>query len=73
MKNAVGICHASGFVFPLAELVRQYDGAMVHPRYLDHRHPQDMIKVKPESHLPYTSPEPADVFVGTNEVQPGDL
>lgn len=74
MENARGICQASGFDFPLKELVRQWDGALVHPRFLDQRHPLDAPRVpRVERPLPYASPEPADVFLGTNDVQPGDL
>ena len=73
MKNAVGICDASGFKFPLRELVRQWDGMLVHPRFLDKRNPQDFVRTPRESTLPYTSPEGADSFVGTNEVTPGSL
>lgn len=73
MRNARGICQASGFDFPLSELVRQWDGMLVHPRFLDKRNPQDFVRAARESVLPYTSPEGADVFVGTNEVTPESL
>lgn len=73
MNNARGICHASGFEFPLADLVRQWDGALVHPRYCDRRNPQDFLTAVRETTLPYTSPEAPDVFVATNEVTPGSL
>lgn len=73
MNNARAICDASGFECKLSELVRQWDGAMVLPRFLDQRHPQDFVTGRRESVLPYTRPEPADVFVTTNQVTPGSL
>lgn len=73
MRHATGICHASGFEFPLRELVRQWDGALVHPRFCDKRNPQDYVTGVRERALPYTSPEGADVFVATNEVTPESL
>lgn len=73
MKFARGICQASGFEFPLRELVKQWDGALVHPSFLDVRNPQDYIRARPERTLPYTSPEAPDTFLATNEVTPEDL
>jgi hypothetical protein len=60
----VGICDRSGFKYPLEELVKQWDGAMVHRRFLDHRHPQDFVRgVADKQRLPFTRPEAADVFI----------
>lgn len=74
MKNARFICDASGFDFPLSEAVRQWDGALVHRRFVDKRNPQDFVtSVRDNRPLPFSRPEPADVFLSTNEVQPGDL
>lgn len=73
MENARGICDRSGFEFPLNELVKQWDGAMVHPRFLDHRHPQEFVRGVPERPLPYSRPESADVFLDTNEVTAASL
>lgn len=64
MKYARGICQASGFEYPLRELVRQWDGALVHPSFCDKRNPQDFLRARRESTLPYTSPEAPDVFIG---------
>lgn len=74
MKNARGICDQSGFEYPLRDLVRQWDGAMVHPRFLDYRHPQDFVRSRPDGRpLPYSRPESEDVFLDTNEVTAGSL
>lgn len=73
MQNARGICDASGFEYPLKDLVRQWDGALVHPSFLDKRNPQDFLRAKPERQLPYTRPEAPDTFLGTNDVTPESL
>jgi len=71
--QARAICDASGFEFPLRELVRQWDGALVAPRFCDKRNPQDFVRGIRESVLPYTRPEGPDVFVFVGEVTPGSL
>ena len=73
MKHAVAICDASGFKFPLRDLVRQWDGALVHPRFVDKRNPQDFVTGIRESTLPYSRPEATDDFVDTNEVTAASL
>lgn len=74
MRNAKAICDISGFEFPLSELVKTWDGFLAHPRWADtQRHPQDYVTGRRESTLPYSRPEAADVFLTTNQIQPGDL
>lgn len=74
MRNAKAICDLSGFEFPLSELVKTWDGFLAHPRWADtQRHPQDYVTGRRESVLPYSRPESPDVFLTTNQVQPGDL
>ncbi len=73
MKYARAICDASGFEYALRDLVKQWDGAMVHPRFCDVRNPQDFVRGVREHTLPYTRPEAPDEFIAVNEVQPGDL
>jgi hypothetical protein len=74
MDRPVGICDATGFKYPLSELVRQWDGAMVHWRFVDKRNPQDFVRGRAERiAVPNARPEPADYFLTTNEVQPSDL
>ena len=68
-----GLCDASGFTFPTEELVKQWDGARVHRRYVDRRNPQDFVTgVRDDQTLRVSRPEPADVFI-TVQVLPGDL
>lgn len=73
MKHAHGICDLSGFKFPLCELVRQWDGALVHHSFVDKRNPQDFVRSHPEHQLPYSRPEAADDFLDTNEVTASSL
>lgn len=74
MRNAKAICDASGFEFPLRELVRQWDGALVHPRFLDRRNPQDFVKgVRDDQSLPYSRPEATDSFLDPGDVTQDDL
>ncbi len=68
-----GMCQRSGFNFPANELVREWTGLLVHPRFMDKRNPQDFLKARPEDRPPRdVSPEPADVFISTQVTQ-GDL
>jgi len=68
------ICAFSGFKYPLTQAVKNWDGHLVHHRFADRRNPQDFLKVPVDKQmLPVSNPEPADVYLSTNEVQPGDL
>ena len=72
--EAQGICEASGFKFPLSQLVRQWDGALVHRSFVDKRNPQDFVRGVPDNQaIPNPRPEAPDAFLSDNEVQPGDL
>jgi hypothetical protein len=64
--RTVALCDASGFKCYADELVRQWDGAMVLPRFLDTRNPQDFVTGVPDNRPPLiTRPEPADVFLSS--------
>jgi hypothetical protein len=68
-----GICDASGFDFPLSQLVKQWDGAFVHRRFVDKRNPQDFVTGIRENIAPrLTRPEAPDTFI-SGTVLPGDL
>lgn len=71
--RTVAICDASGFKCYADELVRQWDGAMVLPRYADKRNPQDFVTGIRDNQTPrIVRPEPADVFLSA-PVTPADL
>ena len=58
------ICMASGFKFPISQLVKQWDGLLVHRRFLDRRNPQDFVRGVKDGQPPLrSSPEPADTFI----------
>lgn len=63
------ICEASGFKFPSDEMVKQWDGAMVHRSFVDKRNPQDFVRgVRDDQRQPIPRPEAPDIFLATNEV-----
>lgn len=67
------ICDASGFKCYADELVRQWDGMMVLPRFLDKRNPQDFVAgVRDNVPPPILRPEAPDAFIVV-AVTPGDL
>lgn len=68
------ICEFSGFKVPVDELVRNWDGAMVHYRFVDRRNPQDFVRgVRDDQTLKVSRPEAPDVFLGTNDVTADSL
>ena len=71
--RTVAICDASGFKCYADELVRQWDGAYVLPRFLDKRNPQDFVRGVPDNRVPrLTRPEATDTFI-SSPVRPEDL
>jgi len=73
MPQAQAICDASGFKCNLRDLVRQWDGAMVLPRFRDKRNPQDFVRGVPDKQdLPFARPESPDVFIDY-VIRPEDL
>lgn len=72
--KGVAICAFSGFKVPVSELVKNWDGQLVHYRFADKRNPQDFVRgVRDEQRLPISQPEATDVFLSTNEVTADDL
>lgn len=64
---------ASGFKCDASELVKQWDGMMVLPRFRDRRNPQDFVTGVPDGRPPaVVRSEPADTFIAS-QVLPGDL
>lgn len=58
------ICERSGFKVKAGELKREWDGAMVHPRFWEPRHSLDFVRSKPEHRTGSPSPEQTDTFIG---------
>lgn len=67
------ICDFSGF--KVKTVVKNWDGAMVDPRFRDKRNPQDFVRGVPDRQdLPFTRPEAPDTFVDPlNPVRAEDL
>ena len=70
--NRNNICQVSGFKAKAGELIERYDGLMVLPQFWESRHPQDMVRTKPDRTYGAQRPEPADTFVSTSTA-PSDL
>jgi len=69
-----GICQRSGFKFPRNQLVREWTGLLVHPRYADKRNPQDFVTGVPDRQAKVQpAPEAADTFQNSWDITPGDL
>lgn len=78
-STAVGgpraVCDRCGFEFNLSRLRKEWTGLMVCPDDFDRRHPQDFVRAVPDRQgvRPNMRPEPADVFLDTNDVSADDL
>lgn len=54
----------SGFVIPLSHLVKDgQTGNLVDRKRADKKHPQEFVRAIPERPLPFTRPEPPDLFI----------
>ena len=74
MTHVKGICQRCGFERPLANLRTEWTGLKVCRDCFDRRHPQmDVRAVADRQSVPGASPEPADVFLGVNDVSANDL
>lgn len=69
------ICDRSGFKIPVAEgLIQTWDGLFVRRASWEPRHALDFVRSRPESGQKGSPrPEPADVYLDTNEVEADDL
>lgn len=57
------ICDRCGFKFKSSELRKDWQGLMVDEKCYEARHPQDLIKIKPEKAIPeWVRPRPDDFF-----------
>lgn len=63
------ICQSCGRKFKSGQLRKRWDGLWVCHEDFELRHPQDFLKVRKDQITPpWTSPEPADVFVEVNYI-----
>jgi hypothetical protein len=67
-------CDCCGFKTRSSQARRRWDGAIVCAADWEPRHPQDTLRARGERQsIKDARPEPENVFVGENEVQPSDL
>lgn len=74
MGHVKGICDRCGFEHPLSALRKEWTGLRVCNPCWEPRHPQDHVRGVPDNQaVRDPRPEPADVFLTTNEVSAEDL
>lgn len=58
------VCHVCGFQFPSGEIRKRWDGLLVCEKDYEMRHPQTLIRIRPETAVPdFVSDEGTDNFV----------
>lgn len=64
------VCQVCGFEYYNDEIKKRWDGLMVCKEDYEIRHPMDFLRTKKEEsqQLPWTSPEPADVYIEVSYV-----
>ena len=68
------ICDRCGFQFKARQLRTEWTGLRVCRDCWEPRHPQDFVKGKADRQAPpWVRPEPPEITLGTNDVQPEDL
>jgi hypothetical protein len=68
------ICDVCGFKFKASQLRRRWDGFMVCSEDYEERHPQDLLRVRPDRQsVPWVRPEPEDVERVAAPADPSDL
>lgn len=61
------VCQVCGFQHKSDEIRKRWDGLLVCKDDWEPRHSLDFIKTRPErAGVPYSAPEPTDVFVGVS-------
>lgn len=55
----------TGFRVPASETVKEWNGAIVHRRHSEPRHPQDLLRARPNRmRVPDARPPPVDQYIG---------
>lgn len=74
LGNWNAICDVCGMKFKASELRRRWDGYMVCEDDYEQRHPQDLIRLRPEKQsAPWVRPVGTDQFVTVAPVDPNSL
>lgn len=68
------ICDRTGFKVPRNTLRKEWNGLMVRPESWEMRHPQDLVRARPEHPKGSPRPEPPDTFIEDDDpIDPSDL
>jgi len=68
------ICDVCGFKFKASELQRRWDGYIVCEADYEQRHPQDLLRSRPDRQAtPWARPPSTDQFVVVAPVDPSSL
>lgn len=68
------VCDRCGFECKSGQMRQEWTGLRVCPGCFDARHPLDFVRGKRDQQAPpWVRPEPPEVELTTNQVQPGDL
>lgn len=74
LGDSNAICDVCGFKHKQSQLRKRWDGAMVCQKDWEPRHPQDLIRPRPErQHIQNARVEPAPRFVEASEITADDL
>lgn len=74
LGDSKACCDVCGFDYKQSDLRKRWDGAMVCSKDFEQRHPQDLIKARPEhNHVKDARPEPAYRFLEVGEITGDDL
>ena len=74
LGDSKSVCDVCGFHYKHSQLRKRWDNAMVCPEDWEPRHPQDMIKPRPEkNNVKDARIEPEYRFLDTNEISASDL
>lgn len=74
LGNWNALCDVCGFKFKANELRKRWDGFMVCEADYEERHPQDLIRIRPERQAaPWVRPVPDAQYVTVAPVDPDSL
>lgn len=74
LGDSNAICDVCGFKYKQSQLRKRWDGAMTCDADWESRHPQDMIKARPErNNVKDARPEPTHRFLAVGEITKDDL
>ena len=74
LGDSKSVCDVCGFHYKHSQLRKRWDGAMVCSKDFETRHPQDLIKIRPErNNVQDPRYEPEYRYLAANEITAADL